>query len=111
MACSCTGRTTTRTWYRYHHMFAEFLRRRLERDRPDEVDELHRDRVGVVSPKITTSMTRWITHWLPGDPARAVDLVERDGTYLPERSKMTTLLEIVKKLPPQPARFTSPGCN
>ena len=34
-------------------------------------------------------------------PDRAVDLVEQDETNLLEQSKMTTLLGIVKKLPPQ----------
>src|ERR1700757_2638083 len=29
-------------WFRYHQMFAEFLRRRLERDNPDRIEELHR---------------------------------------------------------------------
>ena len=29
--------------YRYHSLFADFLRGRLSRDRPDEVPELHRD--------------------------------------------------------------------
>jgi ATP/maltotriose-dependent transcriptional regulator MalT len=28
-------------WFRFHHIFAEFLRRRLERDHPDRVTELH----------------------------------------------------------------------
>ena len=28
-------------WFRYHQMFAEFLRRRLERDHPDRVAHLH----------------------------------------------------------------------
>ena len=28
-------------WFRYHHLFAEFLCRRLERDQPDRVGELH----------------------------------------------------------------------
>ena len=28
-------------WFRYHQMFAEFLRRRLERDHPDRVARLH----------------------------------------------------------------------
>jgi ATP/maltotriose-dependent transcriptional regulator MalT len=31
-----------RNWFRYHHMFGEFLRRRLERDHPDRVGQLHR---------------------------------------------------------------------
>ncbi|MFQ6396196.1 protein kinase domain-containing protein [Nocardia sp. KC 131] len=29
-------------WFRYHRLFAQFLRQRLERDRPDQVPELHR---------------------------------------------------------------------
>src|SRR6202044_1482861 len=28
-------------WFRYHHMCAVFLRRRLEREGPDRVKELH----------------------------------------------------------------------
>ena len=36
-----------------------------------------------------------------GDATRAVDLVEQDETNLLEQSNMTTLLAIVKKLPPQ----------
>ena len=28
-------------WFRYHHLFIEFLRHRLERDRPERVVELH----------------------------------------------------------------------
>ena len=31
-----------RRWYRYHHLFADFLRGRLERNRPERVEELHR---------------------------------------------------------------------
>lgn len=31
-----------RTWYRYHHLFAEFLRNRLRRDHPGLEAELHR---------------------------------------------------------------------
>ncbi len=31
-----------RLWYRYHHLFAEFLRERLGREKPDEGAELHR---------------------------------------------------------------------
>lgn len=32
----------TRTWYRYHHLFAGFLRERLRRKQPDVIPELHR---------------------------------------------------------------------
>ena len=31
-----------RRWYRYHHLFAEFLRSRLQREHPERIRELHR---------------------------------------------------------------------
>ena len=31
-----------RRWYRFHHLFAEFLRHRLKADEPDQMPELHR---------------------------------------------------------------------
>src|SRR5829696_7299374 len=30
-----------RVWYRYHHLFADFLRGRLERERPEQLARLH----------------------------------------------------------------------
>ncbi|WAM19429.1 protein kinase (plasmid) [Rhodococcus sp. JS3073] len=85
-------------WFRYHHLFAEYLRRRLERGRPDRIDELHR------------RASRWfadhrflseaVDHALAaGDEHRAVALVEKNGTYLLEHSQMSTLLGLVAKLP------------
>ncbi|SEB46110.1 serine/threonine-protein kinase [Rhodococcus jostii] len=87
-------------WFRYHHLFAQFLRRRLGRDRPDRVIELHR------------TASRWfadheflseaVDHALAaGDQQRAVELVELDGTRLLEHSQMSTLLALIAKLPPQ----------
>jgi serine/threonine-protein kinase PknK len=87
-------------WFRYHQMFAEFLRRRLERDQPDHVGELH----GAASAWFAEHgyLNEAVDHALAsGDPIRAVDLVEQDETNLLEQSKMTTLLGIVKKLPQQ----------
>ncbi len=81
-------------------MFAEFLRRRLDRDRPDRVERLHRAASlwfaehGYLNEAVDHALAS-------GDPTRAVDLVERDETNLLEQSNMTTLLGIVKKLPPQ----------
>ena len=31
-----------RTWYRYHHLFADMLRARLADEQPERLDELHR---------------------------------------------------------------------
>ena len=87
-------------WFRYHQMFAEFLRRRLERDHPDRVAHLHDcastwyAEHGYLSEAVDHALAS-------GDPVRAVDLVEQDETRLLEQSKMTTLLGIIKKLPPQ----------
>ena len=87
-------------WFRYHHLFAEYLRRRLARDHPERVGELH------------AAASRWfadrqllgeaVNHALAaGDEKRAVDMVEHDGTVLLEHAKMSTLLGLVAKLPPK----------
>lgn len=87
-------------WFRFHQMFAEFLRRRLERDGPDRVKELHHTASAWFAEH--AHLNEAVDHALSaGDPARAVDLVEQDETNLLEQSKMSTLLGIVKKLPPQ----------
>jgi serine/threonine-protein kinase PknK len=85
-------------WFRYHQMFAEFLRHRLERDTPDRVEELHRTAAAWFADN--GYLNEAVNHALAiGDSTLAVDLVERDETNLLEQSKMTTFLEIVKKLP------------
>lgn len=86
-------------WYRYHQMFAEFLRGRLKHDRPDHLEELHR----IASAWFADHgyLNEAVDHALAYDPIRAVDLVEQDETNLVEQSRMTTLLGIVKKLPQQ----------
>ncbi len=87
-----------REWFRYHHLFAEFLRRRLERDHPEWIADLHR------------AAARWFSHerllreavehaLAASDQRWAVDMVERDGTRLLEQSQMSTLLAVIGKLP------------
>lgn len=85
-------------WFRYHHLFSGYLRRRLDRQYGDEVRGLHR------------KAARWFAeHDLPseavdhalaaGDPDLAVGLVQqRAGAYI-EQSRMATLLALVAKLP------------
>ena len=87
-------------WFRYHQMFAEFLRRRLDRDHPGRAAHLH-DRASTWYAE-HGYLSEAVDHALAsGDPVRAVDLVEHDETRLLEQSKMTTLLGIIKKLPTQ----------
>ena len=87
-------------WFRYHHMFAEFLRHRLDRDQPERVDQLHRTASDWFAEH--GHLNEAVDHALAsGDATHAVDLVEQDETNLLEQSNMTTLLRIVKKLPPR----------
>lgn len=86
-------------WFRYHEMFAGFLRRRLERDNPDRLKHLHR----IASDWFAEHgyLGYAVDHALAaGQATRAVDLVERDRTIgSVNQSRMATLLGIIEKLP------------
>jgi ATP/maltotriose-dependent transcriptional regulator MalT len=89
----------TRTWFRYHHLFVEFLRRRLERDHPDEIPDLHRKAADWFAAHDLTSEA--VDHALAaGDPGYAVDIVTDRAMTLFNESGMTILLALVEKLPP-----------
>ena len=86
-------------WYRFSSVFAEFLRARLERDRPDRVKGLH------------TIAFRWfaghellseaVDHALAAAQVdEAVELVETHGMSLVSHGQLATLLGLVAKLPP-----------
>ncbi|MFE3060479.1 protein kinase [Nocardia sp. NPDC059239] len=86
-------------WFRYHHLFAQFLRQRLDRDRPERVPALHRaaaawfDAHGMLSEAIDHSLA-------VGDEDRAVDLVEAHAMDLVQHAQLATLVGLVAKLPP-----------
>jgi serine/threonine-protein kinase PknK len=88
-------------WFRYHHMCATFLRRRLERESPDRLKELHQAASTWFAEHRDYSEA--VDHALAaGDATQAVDLVEQDRTRrLINQSRMTTFLGLVEKLPPQ----------
>jgi serine/threonine-protein kinase PknK len=85
-------------WFRFHHLFAESLRQRLERDQPDWVAELHRiasewfARHRLVSEAVDHALAA-------GDEQRAVEIIENDGLYMFAHSQMSTLIGWVGKLP------------
>ena len=87
-----------REWFRYHHLFADYLRRRLERDRPDRVPVLHRRAArwfadhDLVSEAVTHSLAA-------GDVDAATDLVERHAMAQVEHSRMVSLLGLLGRLP------------
>jgi serine/threonine-protein kinase PknK len=87
-----------REWFSYHHLFAEHLRRRLERDHPERVAVLHATASvwfaehGLLNEAVAHSLSA-------GDPSAAVDLVEQHAMDLVEHSRMSTLLSLVNRLP------------
>jgi serine/threonine-protein kinase PknK len=88
-------------WFRYHQLFAGFLRRRLERDNPELGKHLHVmastwfNERGYFSEAVDHALAA-------GDAGRALELVEQVQTRaLINQSRMTTFLAIIEKLPPQ----------
>ena len=87
-----------RRWYRYHHLFGDFLRTRGERARPDQLPQLHRraaawhERHGLLDGAVR--------HALAGqDFERAADLIERSAESMWMRAELTTLLGWLEALP------------
>ncbi|NMN98291.1 serine/threonine-protein kinase [Antrihabitans stalactiti] len=88
----------SREWFRYHALFADYLRRRLERDRPELVEGLHYRASAWFAAH--HQLNEAVDHALAaGNPDRAVDLVEQDEAYLLERSQLTALHAVLAKLP------------
>ncbi|MBN1584673.1 MAG: hypothetical protein JXA89_28460 [Anaerolineae bacterium] len=67
-----------RQWYRYHHLFAELLRKRLDRTDPGMIPDLHRrasewyERAGLIEDAITHALTG-------KDFERAAALIEQNA--------------------------------
>ena len=88
------------SWFQYHHLFAEYLLHRLERDGEDRVPELHRRAAHWFTEHQMLSQA--VDHLILGGDARhAVDAVEQAATDLMEQSQMSTLIGLAAKLPAQ----------
>jgi serine/threonine-protein kinase PknK len=86
------------TWYRYHHLFEDYLRRRLDRDYPGRIRELHLTAAHWYSENGFPSDA--VDHALAaGDIDFAVEIVESRAMWLVEHSSMATLLALVGKIP------------
>ncbi|MDK2661794.1 LuxR C-terminal-related transcriptional regulator [Cupriavidus consociatus] len=85
-------------WYRYHALFAEYLRKRLLRERPHEAVCLHRR-----ASEWFAAQSLWpeaVRHALAaGDVDRAAGWVEQCAMSLVEESDVRTVLSWVAKLP------------
>ena len=80
-----------RHWYRYHHLFADVLRKRLEHQFPHLLPELHRrasqwyEQNGFIAESIQHAI-------VAGDQERAAQLIEQNGCFLLMSGEVDTLL-------------------
>ncbi|MDP8945339.1 MAG: helix-turn-helix transcriptional regulator, partial [Actinomycetota bacterium] len=87
-----------RQWYRYHHLFADVLRSRLQREQPERIRELHLRAAAWYEQNGWTSEA--IRHALAAqDHDRAADLVERVARKMWFRGEVMTLLGWLEALP------------
>ena len=92
-----------RVWYRYHHLFAEFLRGRLERERPERLAPLHLkasgwyEENGLVAEAVRHALSA-------GDHERAARLIERGTAQTWYRGEVVTLLGWLRALPVEAMR-------
>jgi LuxR family maltose regulon positive regulatory protein len=87
-----------RHWYRYHRLFADLLRQRLQRERPELVPELHRrasewyEQNEQVAEAVGHALTS-------GDFERAAYLIQQIGWVTFTRGEMATILEWIAAFP------------
>jgi ATP/maltotriose-dependent transcriptional regulator MalT len=87
-----------RRWYRYHHLFTDFLRSRLQREHPDQIEELHRRAAAWYDSNGWTSEA--VEHALAAeDIERAAQLVEHNALTLVLRGEGATMDRWLSALP------------
>jgi serine/threonine-protein kinase PknK len=87
-----------RIWFSYHHLFADLLHARLQRDHPGEVAELHRRAARWYARNDLP--TEAVDHALAvGERQLAVDIVVDHAMPLFEESKLIVVLALLDKLP------------
>jgi LuxR family maltose regulon positive regulatory protein len=87
-----------RRYYRYHRLFARFLRQRLQREHPEEVQELHRKAAEWY--RRNDYPIEAVRHALRApDFETAADLLESVGEGMLERGEVATLLEWLDAIP------------
>jgi LuxR family transcriptional regulator, maltose regulon positive regulatory protein len=92
-----------RYWYRYHHLFADFLRSSLRREQPERIRELHRRAAEWYEQNGWTSEA--VRHALAAqEHDRAADLVEQVARKMWNRGEVMTLLGWLEALPEETKR-------
>ena len=98
-----------RHWYRYHHLFAEFLRGRLWRMQPERVPELHSRAAKWYEEHGSTSEA--IRHALAAEDFElAARLVEQTRGTMITRDELNTLLGWLEALPDELVRSRASLC-
>ena len=87
-----------RRWYRYHHLFAGFLRQRLHQQQPDNVAKLH-IRASVWYEKNGLEIEAFQYAAAGNDIERAERLIEGGGMPLHYRGAMAPVLHWLASLP------------
>jgi LuxR family maltose regulon positive regulatory protein len=92
-----------RRWYRYHHLFADVLRSRLQREQPERIRELHRRAAAWYERNGWSSEA--VRHALAAqEHDRAADLVEDVARKMWNRGEVMTLLGWLEALPEKTKR-------
>jgi LuxR family maltose regulon positive regulatory protein len=83
------------TKYRYHDLFAEFLRHKLEQTRPEHLPDLH-----LRAAQAESDPTRAVAHYLAAARwQEAADLIEQVGAEMFNRGYLDTLSRWINALP------------
>ena len=89
-----------RRWYRYHHLFADVLRKRLEHQYPHLLPNLQRrasqwyEQNGLIPEAIRYALAA-------GDQDRAIQLIEQYGCLLLIRGELNSLPQWIKAVEPR----------
>lgn len=87
-----------RQWYRYHHLFAEFLRQRLRQEEPDHIADLYRrasqwyETEGRADEAIRYALAG-------GDVEAATRLIDGIAAALVQRRESNKLIHLIRQLP------------
>lgn len=95
-----------RHWYRYHHLFAAFLRARLRRGYSDLVPHIHRRASDWFQENDLPHEA--VHHALAtGDAAYALEVIDRYDDWLLRQGELTTLIDWLEPIP-RSQLFTRP---
>jgi len=98
-----------RQWYRYHRLFADLLRARLEDALPERVPELHR-RASVWYEE-QDALDDAVRHALAaGDLARVARMIEAHGMPILMQGELTTLRRWIEALPEEMIQASARIC-